>query len=105
MDPGLSLFPSRTKSFFIDFHAKLAVLTRSIKDFLGLSRKIETIFPQFILGSSILRRATSQSVNPEQYFSKYLPADSHLGHLKGDVPAVSDNLRTDLNQFRKQSAQ
>jgi len=42
-EQNLSLFPSRTKSFFIDFYAKLALLTSSINDFLGLSRKKETL--------------------------------------------------------------
>jgi hypothetical protein len=42
---------------------KLSVLTVSINDFPGLSKKKETIHPPFNPQSKILRRATSQSLN------------------------------------------
>ena len=77
----------------------------SINDFPGLSKKKETIPPPFNPQSKILRRATSQSLNSEQNFCKYLLADYHLGHLKGYIPAVPDDLRTDLDQLRKKSTQ
>jgi len=80
-------------------------LNRHCQFFSGLSRKKRLFSLGSYQSAAFLRRATSQSLNPEQDFCKQLPADCHLGHLKRNVPAVSDNLRADLYQFRKQSAQ
>jgi len=103
-EQNFSFYQACMKRFFT-LSINFILLTVSIKDFPGLSKRKETIHPPFNPQNKILRRATSQPLNLEQDFCKNLLADSHLSHLKGNVLAVPDNLRTDLDQFRKQSTQ
>ncbi len=54
-----------------------------------------------------LRRSGSwsQIIDQAQYFSEQIPRHRHLGQLERDVPPVTDDLGTDLDQLFQQRAQ
>ena len=58
--------------------------------------------PSGRLGRSWCRRRgrwRAQRGDEAQNITEQVPRDGNLGHLKGDIPAVADNLRADLYQL------
>ncbi len=52
----------------------------------------------------MLRRIETQSLNPSEYLCKQFLVYRNLSHLKRHVSAVSDNFRSDLDEFHEKAA-